>query len=148
MYTRSHIYAQILSIHEFHGIRYTFCIYVLCIWLHIMYTRYTYWSFTLLTCSIYTLLYIIILIAWHSINAYDKLHIYAFTQDLFAIYESIVIYISCSFFGRVHVPWRITRNIIDILVNRVIGTNLCLQLWTLRTSRYTTCTTCKNSSGP
>lgn len=68
-----------------------FCIYVLCIWLHIMYTRYTYWSFTLLTCSVYTLLYIIILIAWHSINAYDKLHIYTFTQDLFAIYESIVI---------------------------------------------------------
>ncbi|KYN10829.1 hypothetical protein ALC57_17029 [Trachymyrmex cornetzi] len=34
--------SQILSIHEFHGIGYTLYIYMLRVWLHIMYTRYTY----------------------------------------------------------------------------------------------------------
>ncbi|KYN39421.1 hypothetical protein ALC56_05914 [Trachymyrmex septentrionalis] len=34
--------SQILSIHEFHGIGYTLYIYILRVWLHIMYTRYTY----------------------------------------------------------------------------------------------------------
>lgn len=44
MYTYSHVcmVSQILSTYDFHSIRYIRYIRVMCVWLHIMYTHYTY----------------------------------------------------------------------------------------------------------
>jgi len=111
---------------NFIGIGYKVYTVYIRIWLHIMYTRYTYWLFTLLTSSIYTLLYIIILIVWHSINAYDKLHcIYIYIKlcnlRIDHYLHFMFIFWTC--------PYRDARNVIDIPVNRVIGTNIRLQLW-------------------